>query len=86
MIFDFFLDFLLPGNIDLEIDGKQHNYEDRKEHDKERVKKYQEANKERIREQQKQYRANNKEKLKEMFKQWREANLEYDSERKKQRL
>lgn len=33
---NFFLDFLLPGNIDLEIDGKQHNYEDRKEHDKER--------------------------------------------------
>ena len=33
---NFFLDFLLPGNIDLEIDGKQHGYEDRKEHDKER--------------------------------------------------
>ena len=33
---NFFLDFLLPCNIDLEIDGKQHNYEDRKEHDKER--------------------------------------------------
>ena len=33
---NFFLDFLLPGNIDLEIDGKQHNYENRKEHDKER--------------------------------------------------
>lgn len=33
---NFFLDFLLPGNIDLEIDGKQHSYKDRKEHDKER--------------------------------------------------
>lgn len=30
---NYFLDFLLPGNVDLEIDGKQHTYPDRKEHD-----------------------------------------------------
>lgn len=29
----YFLDFLIDGYIDLEIDGKQHQYEDRKEHD-----------------------------------------------------
>lgn len=28
----YFLDFVI-GNIDLEIDGKQHNYEDRRQHD-----------------------------------------------------
>lgn len=35
----YFLDFLIEKNgkkIDLEIDGKQHKYEDRKDHDKER--------------------------------------------------
>lgn len=31
---NYFLDFLLPGNIDLEIDGKQHKYKDRAESDK----------------------------------------------------
>ena len=35
---NYFLDFLLPGNIDLEIDGKQHKYKDRKQHDIERDK------------------------------------------------
>lgn len=30
----YFLDFLLPGNVDLEIDGKQHIYLDRAESDK----------------------------------------------------
>lgn len=31
----YFLDFYLPEkNIDLEIDGKQHKYQERKEHDK----------------------------------------------------
>lgn len=34
----YFLDFLIDGFIDLEIDGKQHTYEDRKEHDIERDK------------------------------------------------
>ena len=29
----YFLDFLIDGFIDLEIDGKQHKYENRKEHD-----------------------------------------------------
>lgn len=29
----YFLDFLIDGYIDLEIDGKQHRYEERKEHD-----------------------------------------------------
>jgi len=29
----YFLDFLIDGYIDLEIDGKQHQYEERKEHD-----------------------------------------------------
>lgn len=29
----YFLDFLIDGCIDLEIDGKQHQYEERKEHD-----------------------------------------------------
>lgn len=31
---NYFLDFLINGNIDLEIDGKQHKYEDRAESDK----------------------------------------------------
>lgn len=31
---NYFLDFLLAGNIDLEIDGKQHKYKDRAESDK----------------------------------------------------
>lgn len=31
---NYFLDFLLPGNIDLEIDGKQHKYSDRIKSDK----------------------------------------------------
>lgn len=31
---NYFLDFLLPGNVDLEIDGKQHLYLDRLESDK----------------------------------------------------
>ena len=35
---NYFLDFLLPGNIDLEIDGKQHKYSERKKHDIERDK------------------------------------------------
>lgn len=30
---NYFLDFLIGKNIDLEIDGKQHNYKDRKESD-----------------------------------------------------
>lgn len=37
----YFLDFLIEKNgkkVDLEIDGKQHEYDDRKEHDKERDK------------------------------------------------
>lgn len=29
----YFLDFVINGNIDLEIDGKQHTYEDRQQHD-----------------------------------------------------
>ena len=29
----YFLDFLIDGHIDLEIDGKQHQYDERKEHD-----------------------------------------------------
>lgn len=32
----YFLDFLLPGNVDLEIDGHQHYEQSRKEHDKRR--------------------------------------------------
>ena len=31
---NYFLDFLINGNIDLEIDGKQHNYEERVESDR----------------------------------------------------
>ena len=31
---NYFLDFLINGNIDLEIDGKQHKYEDRAESDR----------------------------------------------------
>lgn len=31
---NYFLDFLIDGYIDLEIDGKQHRYKDRKENDK----------------------------------------------------
>ena len=34
----YFLDFFIEPNIDLEIDGKQHQYEERKEHDIERDK------------------------------------------------
>lgn len=30
---NYFLDFLIDGFINLEIDGKQHSYEERKEHD-----------------------------------------------------
>ena len=32
----YFLDFLLPGNVDLEIDGHQHYEQSRKEHDQKR--------------------------------------------------
>lgn len=35
---NYFLDFFIDGFIDLEIDGKQHKYEDRQEHDKARDK------------------------------------------------